>query len=111
MSGVKRPNISRLEAGTHVPGILLIERLAGEDITALNFGFKVGDNFASRIGDLFWFGPLSGMQKLFFRTPLVYLFVFGSYFYHDRIWWPFVGRRIMEVIEANTVWGKLFSEY
>jgi DNA-binding XRE family transcriptional regulator len=28
MSGVKRPNISRLEAGTHVPGILLIERLA-----------------------------------------------------------------------------------
>ncbi len=28
MSGVKRPNISRLEAGTHVPGIPLIERLA-----------------------------------------------------------------------------------
>jgi len=28
MSGVKRPNISRLEIGTHVPGILLVERLA-----------------------------------------------------------------------------------
>ena len=28
MSGIKRPNISRLEAGTHVPGILLIECLA-----------------------------------------------------------------------------------
>ncbi len=28
MSGVKRPNISRLEAGTHMPGIALIERLA-----------------------------------------------------------------------------------
>ena len=83
----------------------------GEDISALNFGFRVGDNFASRIGDLFWFGRLKGMQKLIFRTPLVYLFVFGSYLYHDRIWWPFVGRRIMEVIEANTVWGKLFSEY
>ena len=83
----------------------------GEDISALNFGFRVGDNLASRIGDLIWFGPLSGMQKLFFRTPLVYLFVFASYFYHDLIWWPFVGRRIMEVIEANTVWGKLFSGY
>jgi hypothetical protein len=71
----------------------------------------VGDNLASRIGDLIWFGPLRGMQKLFFRTPLVYLFVFGSYFYHDLIWWPFVGRRIMEVIEANTVWGKFFSGY
>jgi hypothetical protein len=51
------------------------------------------------------------MQKLLFRTPLVYLFIFGSYFYHDHIWWPFVGRRIMEVIKENTVWGKLFSEY
>lgn len=28
MSGLKRPNISRLEAGNHVPGIALIERLA-----------------------------------------------------------------------------------
>jgi DNA-binding XRE family transcriptional regulator len=28
MSGIKRPNISRLETGTHVPGILLIECLA-----------------------------------------------------------------------------------
>ncbi len=83
----------------------------GEDISALNFGFRVGDNFASRFGDLFWFGPLKGMQKLLFHTPLIYLFVFGSYFYHDHIWWPFVGRRIMEVIEANTVWGKLFSRY
>ena len=28
MVGVKRPNISRLEAGAHVPGISLLERLA-----------------------------------------------------------------------------------
>lgn len=28
MVGVKRPNISRLETGTHVPGIQLVERLA-----------------------------------------------------------------------------------
>jgi uncharacterized protein (DUF362 family) len=83
----------------------------GEDISSLNFGFKVGDNLASLVGDLFWFGPLKRFQKFFFHTPLVYLFVFGSSFYHDRIWWPFVGRRIMEVIAANTVWGKLFSEY
>jgi len=83
----------------------------GEDISSLNFGFRVGDNLASLIGDLLWFGPLKRFQKLFFRTPLVYLFVFGSSFYHDRIWWPFVGRRIMEVIAANTTWGKLFSEY
>ena len=28
MAGVKRPNISRLEAGKHVPGIIFIQRLA-----------------------------------------------------------------------------------
>ena len=28
MSGIKRPNISRLEAGKHVPGITFIQRLA-----------------------------------------------------------------------------------
>jgi DNA-binding XRE family transcriptional regulator len=28
MASVKRPNISRLEAGKHVPGIILIQRLA-----------------------------------------------------------------------------------
>jgi len=85
--------------------------IRGEDISGLNFGFKVGDNLASRAGDLFWFGPLKGMQKILFRTPLAYLFIFGSFFYHDCIWWPFVGRRVMEVIEANTDWGKLFSKY
>ncbi|MFC1789086.1 DUF362 domain-containing protein, partial [Thermodesulfobacteriota bacterium] len=84
--------------------------LQGADISDMDFGFSVGDNFASRFGDLFWFSPLRRIQKLLFHTPLVYLFVFGSYFYHDKVWWPFVGRRIMEVIEKNTSWGRFFSE-
>jgi uncharacterized protein (DUF362 family) len=83
----------------------------GEDISRMNFHFNVGDNFASRIGDLFWFSPLKKIQKFFFRTPLVHLFVMGSSFYHDRVWWPFVGRRITEVIRANTVWGQFFDQY
>lgn len=83
----------------------------GEDISSMNFGFSVGDNFASRFGDLFWFSPLKKIQRLFFQTPLVYLFIFGSYFYHDKIWWPFVGKHIMETIHENTVWGKFFVEY
>jgi len=83
----------------------------GEDIAGLNFKFSVGDNFASRFGDLFWYSPLKRIQKLFFHTPLVYLFVFGSYVYHDWVWWPFVGKRLMEAIEANTEWGKFFAGY
>ena len=83
----------------------------GADISDMNFKFSVGDNFVSRFGHLFWFGQLKKIQHLFFRTPLVYLFVFGSYFYHDTIWWPFVGKRIMQTIHANTEWGKFFTEY
>jgi len=83
----------------------------GEDISEMNFQFSVGDNFASRFGDLFWFSPYKKIQKLLFHTPLVYLFVFGSYIYHDRIWWPFVGTRIMETIRVNTEWGKCFEGY
>ncbi|MBW1789963.1 MAG: DUF362 domain-containing protein, partial [Deltaproteobacteria bacterium] len=85
--------------------------VVGDDISGINWHFSVGDNFASRFGDLFWFSPLKRFQKLLFRTPLVYFFVFASYFYHDRIWWPFVGKRIMDVIHANTEWGAFFKDY
>jgi uncharacterized protein (DUF362 family) len=85
--------------------------VVGEDIAQMNFQFSVGDNFASRIGDLLWFGPLKGFQKFFFHTPLVYLFVLGSYFYHDWVWWPFVGKRLMEDIKTSTEWGKFFTSY
>jgi hypothetical protein len=77
----------------------------------MNFRFSVGDNLASRFGDFFWFGPFKRFQRFFFHTPLVYLFVLGSYLYHDAFWWPVVGRRIMEVVEANTGWGRLFARY
>jgi uncharacterized protein (DUF362 family) len=83
----------------------------GEDISEMNFHFSVGDNFASHFGDLFWFSPLQRIQKLLFRTPLVYAFVLASYLYHDHIWWPFVGKRIMETLQANTEWGRYFVQY
>jgi hypothetical protein len=83
----------------------------GEDISELNFHFSVGDNVASRVGDLLWFSPLKRLQKLFFRTPLVYLFVLGSYVYHDWFWWPFVGKRLMDDIQVSTEWGRFFASY
>jgi uncharacterized protein (DUF362 family) len=82
----------------------------GEDISEVDFGFTVGDNMASRVGDLLWFSPLRIFQRLFFRTPLVYIFVFGSAFYHDRFWWPARGTKIFEEW-SKTKWGKLFQNY
>ena len=98
------------EDGLGVGRIEEIE-VVGEDISSMNFHFAVGDNLASHVGDLFWYSPLKRWQKFFFHTPLVYLFVLGSYIYHDGFWWPLVGKRLMEVIEANTDWGKFFASY
>jgi uncharacterized protein (DUF362 family) len=85
--------------------------VVGADISGVNFGFQVGDNFASRFGDALWFSPLKSLQRLFFRTPLVYLFIFGSYFYHDFLWWPLKGKKVQETHALNTKWGMLFQDY
>ena len=98
------------EDGLGVGRIEEIEVL-GEDISDMNFHFSVGDNFASLFGDLFWFSPLKKIQKLLFHTPLVHAFVLGSFLYHDLVWWPVVGKRIMDVVKANTEWGEFFSQY
>jgi hypothetical protein len=85
--------------------------IVGEDIANVNFGFTVGDNFASLAGDLFWFGPLKSIQKLLFHTPLVYGFVFGSYLYHDYLWWPLKGKRMMRKVRRDSKWGDFFDQY
>ncbi len=85
--------------------------IVGEDISQWNFHFSVGDNTASKIGDLIWFGPLKRLQKLFFHTPLVYLFVFGSYFYHDFAWYPTVGKRRIASYAKRSKWMRLFETY
>jgi uncharacterized protein (DUF362 family) len=84
--------------------------LVGEDVSDVSFGFSVGDNMASRVGDLFWFSPLKVFQHLLFRTPLVYLFVFASAFYHDRLWYPLKGKPRFDEW-CKTPWGQLFLTY
>ena len=86
--------------------------IVGENISNVNFDFtKVGDNLASMAGDFIWFGPLKKLQWLFFHTPLVYIFVFGSYAYHDYFWWPFKGKKIQRDLLKESKWAKLFESY
>jgi hypothetical protein len=75
------------------------------------WGFSVGDNGASRVGDVMWFGPLKRFQKLFFHTPLVNLFVMGSEIYHDYYRWPLRDRAVFERWCRESPWGHLFEEY
>jgi uncharacterized protein (DUF362 family) len=83
----------------------------GEDVSQENWGFSVGNNAASAVGKFIWFGPLKSAQKLFFRTPLVNLFIFGSFFYHDFIYWPLKARPQMASFKKASKWGNLFDQY
>jgi uncharacterized protein (DUF362 family) len=85
--------------------------VVGEDISNVNFHFWVGDNLASHVGDACWFGPFRGIQWLFFQTPLVYIFIFGSFFYHDFLWWPLKGKAIQRDLAQTSQWAKLFAQY
>ena len=85
--------------------------IVGADISNETWGFSVGDNAASLVGDVMWFGPLKRFQKLFFHTPLVNLFVMGSEAYHDYYRWPLRERRIFEQWKDQTTWGRLFDHY
>lgn len=84
--------------------------VVGEDISGVDFRFWVGKNFAARFGHALWFSPLKVFQRLLFHTPLVYLFVFGSYAYHDFLWWPLKGKRIQAQVRRGR-WGRLFDSY
>lgn len=85
--------------------------IVGEDISNESWDFRVGDNGASLVGDLLWFGPLKGMQKLFFHTPLVNIFILGSELYHDYYRWPWIDRKVFRRWLADTGWGQLFHRY
>jgi hypothetical protein len=86
--------------------------VAGDALAAEErWGFTVGDNAASLVGDVMWFGPLKPLQKLFFHTPLVNAFILGSEVYHDLYRWPLKDRGVFETWKRETGWGRLFDTY
>jgi len=99
------------EAGLGVGDPRDIELVGDTDLADESWNFHVGDNGASRVGDMVWFGPLKPMQNVLMRTPLVNLFILGSEVYHDYYRWPARDRKVFESWLANTSWGNLFQEY
>ncbi|MBV9171545.1 MAG: DUF362 domain-containing protein [Chloroflexi bacterium] len=99
------------DAGLGVGDPRAIELVGDVDLATESWNFKVGDNGASRVGDIVWFGPLKPMQNVLMRTPLVNVFILGSEVYHDYYRWPTRDRRTFESWLVNTPWGELFQEY
>ena len=99
------------EAGLGVGDPREIELVGDADLANESWHFQVGDNGASRVGDIVWFGPLKPVQNVLMRTPLVNLFILGSEVYHDYYRWPARDRKVFESWLANTSWGQLFQTY
>ena len=99
------------ERGLGVGRLSDIEIVGDVEVAQERWGFSVGDNGASMIGDLMWFGPLRRFQKLFFHTPLVNVFVAGSEIYHDYYRWPWRDKRIFDNWCEESPWGQLFRRY
>ena len=88
-----------------------IEIVGDVDAAAESWGFFTGNNAASRVGKLLWFGPLSWLEHLMFHTPIVYLFIFASAIYHDQVWYRLRGRRVVREWLEQSPWGRLFGDY
>jgi len=85
--------------------------IVGHDISNVNWGFKVQFNLVKIGAALMWFGPLKGMQKLLFHTPLVHIFILMSEVYHDYYRWQVLDKKIFENWKETTQWGNLFENY
>lgn len=88
-----------------------IELVGDVEAANENWKFEVGVNLATGAGRLFWHdSPLKHIQKLFFHTPLVKLFIFGSELYHDKIWYNLKGKKVVKKWIDESPWGKLFDQ-
>jgi len=87
-----------------------IEIVGDTDAANENWNFEVGVNMATGMGRLLWHSPLRFMQKLLFHTPLVKLFIFGSEFYHDKLWYNVKGKKIVKKWQNESPWGQLFND-
>jgi uncharacterized protein (DUF362 family) len=84
--------------------------VVGENITNVNFNFKVNKSPVIFWDQMFRKGALSFVEPMLFHTGLFKLAVFGSAFYHDRLWYNTVGRyRVNKFMKSS--WGSLWKKY
>ncbi|WP_340817848.1 DUF362 domain-containing protein [Methanolobus sp. WCC4] len=89
--------------------IVGLDRSEFED---MNFGFE-----ASKSPIIKWdqrirknTANIKWLHSLLFRSPIFRSFIFASETYHDRIWYPTVGKKHIQDF-MQTEWGQLFDKY
>jgi hypothetical protein len=84
--------------------------ITGEDIDKVNFEFQVKKSLVIWGDQMLRLGPLSFLEGLFLKSPLVVWAPLASNIYHDVFWYPTIGKRIINKFK-ETEWGKLFDRY
>ncbi|MBU2637684.1 MAG: DUF362 domain-containing protein [Nanoarchaeota archaeon] len=81
----------------------------GIDISKINLHFHTGKSPVIFFDQLFR-KKLKFIEPWLFHTGLFQLCVFGSAFYHDKLWYPTIGKQRIRKF-SKTPWGKLFEKY
>jgi uncharacterized protein (DUF362 family) len=84
--------------------------VVGEDISRENFGFKTKRSFVIWGDQMLRKGPLRFLETIALHSPLVFWAPIASNIYHDYLWYPIIGKKIIKKF-MKTDWGKLFQNY
>ncbi|MFA6088466.1 MAG: DUF362 domain-containing protein [Candidatus Woesearchaeota archaeon] len=86
-----------------------ITGISRSDFNSINFNFQTGKSPVVFFDQLFR-KKLKFVEPLIFHTPLFHLCVAGSGIYHDKLWYPTLGKAKIEKF-MNTGWGELWNKY
>jgi len=84
--------------------------MVGDDISHMNLHFQTKRSLVIWGDQMLRRGPLRFLEKIALHSPLVVWAPLASNIYHDMLWYPTVGRKIISGF-LETGWGKLFTSY
>jgi len=84
--------------------------IVGEDISQVNFRFKVKKSLVIWGDQMLRKGPLRFLERIALHSPVVAWAPFASNLYHDWLWYPTIGKMYIRQFK-RTPWGKLFESY
>ncbi len=88
-------------------------KLMGDFDELPNFGFKTKKSpvvFFDQVLRTKLSKYLPFVEKLLFHTPLFNIPIFASGFYHDKLWYPTIGKKYISEF-MKTQWGQHFEKY
>jgi uncharacterized protein (DUF362 family) len=83
--------------------------VAGADVSRVDFGFSVKRSLVIWGDQMLRRGPLRFLEKIALHSPLVVWAPVASNLYHDGIWYPTVGRKLIAGF-MRTEWGRFMQQ-